>query len=144
MLFRRRSAEAAPAPGRLDPPRGAAGLPHPVACTVIGRRTLIRGIVKGDGPVVIHGALEGELTLGGALSISPTSRVDAEIEARSVEISGETRGTLAAAGRVILEAGGVFDGELTTPVLEVRPGSVLRGRARVSGLQTLARRRVSH
>ncbi|MFQ5876855.1 MAG: polymer-forming cytoskeletal protein [Acidobacteriota bacterium] len=111
---------------------------------MIGRRTLIRGIVKGDGPVVIHGALEGELTLGGALSISPTSRVDAEIEARSVEISGETRGTLAAAGRVILEAGGVFDGELTTPVLEVRPGSVLRGRARVSGLQTLARRRVSH
>ncbi len=144
MLFKKRSVDPAAPSVRASTPRGDVGSVVGGGRTVIGSQTLIRGIVKGDGPVVIHGALEGEITLRGALSISQTGRVDAGVEARTVEISGETRGSLIAENRVVLEKTGVFDGELATPVLEVRPGSVLRGRARIAGVQALTRRRLSH
>ncbi len=47
--------------------------------TVIGRQTLVRGVVKGEGPMVIRGAVEGEIVLKGSLSIAATGRVDAKV-----------------------------------------------------------------
>ncbi len=102
--------------------------------TVVGRQTLVRGVVKGDGPVVIRGAVEGEIVLKGSLSVAPGGRVDAEVQAHTVEISGEAQGTMRAAGRVLMSASAVFEGDMHAASLITQPGSILQGRARITGM----------
>jgi cytoskeletal protein CcmA (bactofilin family) len=67
-------------------------------------------------------------------------RVDADVQAHSVDFAGEARGRISASSRVSLSETGVFEGEMETPVLEVSPGSVVCGRARVAGFPTKERR----
>jgi cytoskeletal protein CcmA (bactofilin family) len=100
--------------------------------SVVGPGTLIRGTLRGEGPVVIQGAVEGRIDLRGGLTVTATGRVDAEVEARTVLLAGEARGTLRASERVEVASTAIFEGELATPALDVRPGSVVRGRTRVS------------
>ena len=102
--------------------------------TVIGRQTLVRGVVKGEGPIVIRGAVEGEIVLNGSLSVAPSGRVDAEVQAHTIEISGEAQGTMRAAGRVLMAASAVFEGDMHAASLITQPGSVLQGRARITGV----------
>lgn len=129
MLFRRRQ-EADPAlaggPGRAEANGHGGG-------TVVGARTCVRGLIRGIGPVLVRGAVQGEIAIRSGLTVSPTGRLEAEVEARSLDLSGEARGAVRAISRVVMAPTGVFEGDLATPVLEVQPGSVLRGRARVAG-----------
>lgn len=112
--------------------------------TVVGSQTRIRGTLSGEGSVVIRGEVAGGIAIGGGLTVTPTGRVDADVEAESVAVAGEAKGTLRAASRVILTPTGSFDGEMATPILEVRPGSVLRGRTRVAGVPSRGHSSISH
>ncbi|HEX9428092.1 MAG TPA: polymer-forming cytoskeletal protein [Candidatus Polarisedimenticolia bacterium] len=112
--------------------------------TTIGAHTRIRGVIRGEGPVVIHGAVDGTIALRGGLTIGSSGRVTAEVEAQSVDLAGEARGSIRAAARVLVSATGLFEGEIATPVLQVQPGSIVSGRARVLGVPAPGRGRVSH
>jgi cytoskeletal protein CcmA (bactofilin family) len=145
MLFRRRQSGASPAEAALVPP----ALRDPIAPsgggrTVIGPQTRIRGKLRGDGPMMIRGAVTGEIALRGALTVAETGQVDADVEAQTVDLLGEIRGTMRASARVAMTETGTFEGEMTTPVLEVRPGSIVRGRARVAGPALPGRDDLSH
>ncbi len=145
MLFRKRNAtEGHPAASLLPAALREALVPTGGGRTVIGPHTRIRGALRGDGPMVVRGTVEGEITLRGGLTVASKGRVEADVEAQSVDLSGEARGTMRASGRVALAETGFFEGEMTTPILEVRPGSVVRGRARVAGLPSAGRDLLSH
>ncbi len=142
MLFRRRSEQTAADAPILEgsrPDRMPGG-----GRTVVGRQTIIRGVVKGEGPILVRGAIEGEIQLKGGLTIAPDGRVDAEVQAESVEISGEAQGTMRAAGRVFLAPTAVFEGDLNAATLVMRGGSVLQGRTRIAGALQDGRSRISH
>ncbi len=145
MLFRKRHD---PAESRPEAPGGTSvGAVIGAAVgggTVIGAHTRIRGALKGSGGIVVRGAIAGEIAILGGLTIAPTGRVEAEVEAQSVELSGEARGTIRASGRVALAATGVFEGDISTPILEVQPGSIVHGRARVAGIPAPGRDDLSH
>jgi len=110
----------------------------------VGTRTRIRGTLTGEGSVVVRGAVEGGIAIGGGLTVTASGTVDAEVEAASVALAGEARGSLRATSRVILASSGLFEGEMATPILEVHPGSVLKGRTRVAGVPAVGRRGLSH
>jgi len=137
MLFRKRARadarhEAPPAP--LDTPGSPGG-----GRTIIGSHTRVMGKLLGDGPVVVLGAVQGTIAIRGGLSIRAGGRVEADIQAHSVDLEGEAHGKLCASNRVTLSETGAFEGEMDTPILEVSPGSIVRGRARVAGLPTRER-----
>ncbi len=138
MLFRKRS-RASDEPGTAPVPLEAPGLPGG-GRTVIGRHTRVVGKLYGEGPVVVRGDVKGTIVLHGGLRVSGGGRVDAEVQANIVVLAGEARGRMSAASRVSLSETGVFEGEMNTPVLEVSPGSIVRGRTRVAGLPTKERR----
>jgi len=145
MLFRRRQTEVVPAGVAIGPPAIRDVIaPLGGGRTVIGPHTRIRGTLRGDGPMMVRGAVVGEIVLRGGLTVATTGRVEADVEAQTVDLQGEARGTIRATGRVAMAETGVFEGEMTTPVLEARPGSVVRGRARVAGLPGPDRGHVSH
>ncbi len=101
--------------------------------TVIGAHTRIRGSIKGTGPLLVRGEVEGEIAIAGGLTVAPTGRVEADVKAQSLELSGEARGSVRTTEKVVLSPTGVFEGDMETPVLEVSPGSILHGRTRVAG-----------
>ena len=109
--------------------------------TIIGRQTIVRGVVKGEGPMVIRGAVEGEIVLKGSLSIAPAGRVDAKVQAHAVEIAGDAQGTMRATGRVFLAPSAVFEGDMHAATLITQPGSVLQGRTRIAGVMPAQPRR---
>jgi cytoskeletal protein CcmA (bactofilin family) len=145
MLFRKRSESpaAVPAPGV---PSAAAPIAVAIGGggTVVGAQTRVRGVIRGSGPVLVRGSVKGEILIKGGLTVSSTGLIEADVEAQSVELSGEARGAVRATSRVVMSPTGVFEGEMATPVLEVQPGSVVRGRARVAGFPMPGSERLSH
>jgi cytoskeletal protein CcmA (bactofilin family) len=138
VLFRRRdpkagAGEAPPAP--FETPGSVAG-----GRTVIGRHTRVVGRMFGDGPVVVRGAVHGTIAIRGGLSVRSGARVEADVQAHSIDLAGDARGKVSATARVTLSETGAFEGEMDTPILEVCPGSIVRGRARVAGFPTRDRR----
>ena len=130
MLFRKRtSTESDGGPVPLDVP----GLPMG-GRTVIGRHTRVVGRLSGDGPIVVHGDIKGTIAIRGGLSVKGGGRIDADVQAHSVDLEGEAHGRMSVSTRVSLSATGAFEGEMDTPILDVTPGSTVRGHARVAGL----------
>ena len=153
MLFRKRGDDrpahgapgAPPDTSRRVPDGDPESLRVPGGGTsVIGPRTRIRGALRGEGSIVVQGSVQGEIAIRGGLTITPGATVEAEIEARSVALEGEARGSIQAQTLVAVSATGVFEGTLAAPVLDTRPGSVLRGKTRVAGIPARDRRGLSH
>jgi len=90
--------------------------------------------------VVVRGAVNGTIALRGGLCVRSGGRIEADVEAQSVDLEGKARGKISATTRVSLSETGEFEGEMDTPILEVCPGSIVRGRARVAGFPTRDRR----
>jgi cytoskeletal protein CcmA (bactofilin family) len=137
MLFRKTRGDAGPDP--QPPPAGwdaETSSPLPGGGrTIIGPQTRIRGTIRGEGSILVRGAIEGEVLIKGVLTVATGATLDADIEAESVDLAGEVRGSLRAATRVAVAATGEFEGDMTTPILDARPGSIIRGRARVAGAE---------
>jgi cytoskeletal protein CcmA (bactofilin family) len=132
MLFRRRS-RAGHEPGHVAVPLESLG-PAGGGRTVIGRQTRVVGRLSGEGPVIVRGDLKGTIALRGGLSVTGGARIEADVEAYSIDLEGEAHGRMNAISRVSLSATGAFEGEMNTPILDVTQGSTVRGRARVAGL----------
>ena len=137
MLFRKSP------PKDVDPEAGAVPVDLPALLgggrTVIGRRTRVVGRLSGAGPVVVHGDMKGTIAIRGGLSVRGGGRIDADVQAHSVDLAGEAHGRLSVSTRVSLSATGAFEGEMDTPVLDVTAGSIVSGRARVAGLSNKQR-----
>jgi cytoskeletal protein CcmA (bactofilin family) len=145
MLFKKRNEDsAAPAQPMVTDRHREDMTPQGGGRTVIGPRTRIRGAIRGEGPVVIHGEVDGVIVLRGKLTIASNGRVAAEVEVQSVDLAGEARGSIRAATRVLVSPTGLFEGEIATPVLQVQPGSIVSGRARVLGVPAPGRGGLSH
>jgi cytoskeletal protein CcmA (bactofilin family) len=145
MLFRRRSGSPPPLvsgaqPGMLpDAALLAAG-----GRSIIGARTRVRGTLRCAGSLIVLGSLQGEVHVRGALLVPQGGRVEADVEARTVELAGEARGSIRAEASVRLEETALFEGEIQAASLQVRPGSILRGRTRIAGDPAAARPPLSH
>jgi cytoskeletal protein CcmA (bactofilin family) len=132
MLFRKRTRTGIEPEG-VPVPLEVPGLPMG-GRTVIGRHTRVVGRLSGDGPIVVHGDIKGTIAIRGGLSVKDGGRVEADVQAHSVDLAGEAHGRMSVSTRVSLSATGVFEGEMDTPILDVTPGSTVRGHARVAGL----------
>jgi len=132
MLFRKRTRTG------VEPERGSVPLEIPGLLgggrTVIGRHTRVVGRLSGEGPVVVHGDIKGTIAIRGGLSVRGGGRIEADVQAQSVDLAGEAHGRMSVSTRVSLSATGAFEGEMDTPILDVTPGSTISGRARVAGL----------
>lgn len=122
----------------------APGLPAGPRRTIIGAQTRFQGAIKGQGAVIVCGAIRGTVDIEGALAITASGTVDAEATVESAQIAGSTRGTLRAAQRVRVEATGQHEGRIETPIIDLRPGSVLRGQVSILGLPGASHRRSTH
>lgn len=118
--------------GEIRPvkPLTALGAEAPPA-TVLSERDQLSGRLemKGDGRLM--GSFEGEIECAGELLIGSEARVDAQIRALHVTISGVVTGNLLARGRLKITATGSLHGDAEVAALVVQEGGVHYGMLRV-------------
>ncbi len=95
---------------------------------VIGRTTRVRGRVSGDGNLIIEGHVEGDIAVGGDLTIAEGGRATSSIEAEAVTLRGELDGDVKARGIVRIEAGARVRGDVQGESVALEEGAEFVGR----------------
>ena len=116
--------EAKPAPP--PPPRPAPAPSGPK--TTIGENISIQGQIKGEEHLVIEGALKGNVELEKHnFTVGLKGRVDGEIRAQNISISGQLMGTIKALGKVEVTKDADFLGEIKAKSISVEDGAYFKG-----------------
>ena len=84
------------------------------------------------GTVRIGGVFKGEIFTPDTLIISEGAKVDAQIEAGTIIISGEVNGSLRAKYRVEIHNPAIFRGDILTPSLSVDEGVIFEGSSKMA------------
>ena len=125
MFFRKRAKETGtPASG---PSRLSARSDAPPSPTLIGRNTRFRGEIRGRGPVVIRGQVQGTVGIDESLAVEPGGVLDAETRASDALIEGSVQGDLQVAGTLSVRSTGVVEGTIRARRLRVEEGAFLKG-----------------
>lgn len=85
------------------------------------------GRLSFEGTVRIGGHFQGEIFTNDTLVINPGAKVEAQIEADIVIISGFVKGNIFARSRVVMHPPAIFKGTVTTPSLRIDEGVVFEG-----------------
>lgn len=85
------------------------------------------GRLSFEGTVRIGGIFQGEIFTNDTLVVNPGAKVEAQIEADVVIISGAVKGNIFARSRVVMHPPAVFKGTVTTPSLRIDEGVVFEG-----------------
>lgn len=118
----------------------AASAPVSSASSRINSGLKITGEVFGDSDLVIDGEVQGKVRLSsGRVTVGPSGRVQAEIEAREIVIEGTVQGNLKAADSVRLGPAGRVTGSVLTPRIAIDDGARLRGKVETTTPGTQSR-----
>lgn len=99
----------------------------PPATSILGPAVRLKGELKGEGPLTIHGEFEGDIVLTGALHVGPEARVDANITADRIVVAGVVRGNLSADARVEILASGSLTGTVKSASFAAADGATVKG-----------------
>lgn len=95
--------------------------------STIGRGTTIRGSVRSDGDLDIHGFVEGSVIVKGELVIAETALIKSDVSGRRVIVRGAVAGNVSADELIVVEPGARIVGDLGAPQIGIRPGGLIRG-----------------
>jgi cytoskeletal protein CcmA (bactofilin family) len=95
--------------------------------TVIGRTTRVRGRVTGAVDLEVQGFVEGEILVGGDVTVDTQGIVGAGIRGRRLVVRGAVKGDLVGDESILLESGARVVGDLRAPRVAIAPGALVRG-----------------
>lgn len=110
-------------------PRAAAAAPSPSTKPArIGANLHFKGELQGDEDLIIEGRVEGRVSISqGSVTVGDRGRVDADIEAASIQVAGTVRGNLTGADRVVLLESGRVEGNITAKSVILENGCRFKG-----------------
>ncbi len=116
--------------GRRAPSAGPAALGE--GFVQIGKSASLRGRLEGQGLVLVHGRLAGELSLSGELIVAAGGET-AELNgaADSLRVEGRVEGRLIIHGLATIASGGRLAGELDARKLDAAPDATVSANLRI-------------
>ena len=94
----------------------------------IGQSVQINGVLAGQEDLIIDGQIDGKILLKDhMLTIGPNGRINAEIHAKSVQVSGEVTGNITADDKVEISPSGSVRGDICAPRVALADGSSFKG-----------------
>ena len=95
--------------------------------TLIGEHIAIQGDIRGEGDLVIEGSVKGSVRLEKYhLIVGPKGKVEAEINAGNVTVSGHLTGNIMALEKVAITKDADFNGEIKAKSISVEDGAYLK------------------
>lgn len=101
--------------------------------STIGVGTTVRGSIRGEGDLEIHGRVEGAVAVTGEVIIFETALLKSDVRARRITVRGAVAGDISADESIVLEAGARVLGDLGAPQIGIRPGGMVRGNVSTGG-----------
>lgn len=96
--------------------------------TIVGEGAVVEGHFQIADSIRVDGTFRGKITSSGSLIVSTQGEVDADlIQVKDAVVDGCVKGPLDASHSVRLGPSAEVDGDITTQVLIVEKGAVLRG-----------------
>jgi cytoskeletal protein CcmA (bactofilin family) len=111
--------------GRDRPQQGSSS-----GSTIIGSDTQLVGNLTLSDSLHLDGRIEGDVQSDGDVTIGQSGRLEGEIRARRVLISGQVTGRIDAE-RLEIVAGGVVEGNVVTVDLVIEPGGRFNGSSEI-------------
>ncbi len=96
--------------------------------TIIGVETRISGEIRGDEDLVIKGRVDGKIHLSQALTVEKGAIVQADVDVRTLVVSGTLVGNVVASESVRLLPSARVVGDLAAPRVALESGAAYRGR----------------
>ena len=103
--------------------------------TVIGRGTRIRGRVSGAVDLEVHGHVDGEIAVGGDVTVDAEGLVGANVSGRRIVVRGAVKGDLTGEDAVVLEEGARVLGDVRAPRVSIAVGALVRGYVQTGGVE---------
>jgi cytoskeletal protein CcmA (bactofilin family) len=105
----------------------------------IGPGLKIRGEISGNSDLYLEGQATGKIHINGAkVTIGPQGKVQADIEAREIAVSGEVQGNLKADARVRLGSSCKVEGALSAPSIGIDDGARFRGKVETTRAKSMS------
>jgi len=98
-----------------------------MAGTVIGETIHVNGEIHGEEDLIILGSVQGKVVLKDNLIVEASARIEADLESRTIEISGEVTGNISASERVEIKNDGRVNGNIKAPRITIADGALFRG-----------------
>ena len=98
-----------------------------MANTVIGNSIVIDGEISGDEDLVIQGTIKGRILIKENLYVEQSGTVEADVETRNVEVSGQVTGNIVATEKVEIASGGRAVGDIKAPRILIADGAIFKG-----------------
>lgn len=95
--------------------------------SILDYGTRFEGKLSFEGTVQIGGEFVGEIFTNDTVVINDSAKVQAQVEADTIIISGRVEGNLFARRRVVMHPPAVFKGTVTSPSLRIDEGVVFEG-----------------
>ena len=96
--------------------------------TVIGENISIEGNIRGDEHLVIEGSMKGNIEMEKHnFTVGSKGRVEGEINAQSVRVSGQMIGNIKTKGKVEITKEADFMGDIRAKSISVEDGAYFKG-----------------
>lgn len=109
------------------PPYGTEEIKAGQVTALLDHGASFEGRLSFEGTVRIGGEFKGEIFTNDTLVVNPGARIEAQVEADTVIISGLVEGHVFARRRVIMHPPAIFKGTVTSPSLRIDEGVVFQG-----------------
>jgi cytoskeletal protein CcmA (bactofilin family) len=97
----------------------------------LGKDTEFEGRLSFSGAVRIDGYFKGEVFSEGTLIVGETAKMESDIQAAHIIISGEVHGNITAEKRLEVHAPGRIIGNIQSPTITIDEGVVFEGNCRM-------------
>jgi cytoskeletal protein CcmA (bactofilin family) len=104
-----------------------------VSVTVIGRTTRVRGRLNGASDLEVQGFVEGDIGVGGDVTIDAQGMVGGSVSGRRLVVRGAVKGDLSGDEAVLLEDGARVVGDIRAPRVSIAQGALVRGHVTTGG-----------
>jgi cytoskeletal protein CcmA (bactofilin family) len=101
--------------------------------TVVGQGIFLRGSIRGEGDLEIRGRIEGDVEIGGEVTIGESALIKADVTARRIVVRGAVAGNLTGEEGVRLEEGARVVGDVRGASIGIAEGALLRGNVQTGG-----------
>jgi cytoskeletal protein CcmA (bactofilin family) len=119
--------------GKIEEEKPVAPPPRPTPPpseekTTIGQHIAIEGQIRGEEHLVIEGSMKGNVQMEKHnFTVGANGRVDGEVRAQNVSISGQLKGTINALGKVEVTKEADFYGDIKAKSISVEDGAYFKG-----------------
>ncbi len=109
----------------------------------LGEQTSFEGKLIFEGTVRIDGKFQGEILTEDVVIIGETAKVNAEIKAGEIVISGQVEGNVHAKDTLEILAPARVHGNILTPKLSIQEGAIFDGSCQMEELEAPLNARIS-